>query len=89
MSHKPPSDTPAQLPTVESFPLGELFTVEQLAAAFPGILSVPALRWQLRFRDTNGLGPACVRVGKKLLIHRPSYERWLSRGAGGARFADS
>jgi hypothetical protein len=60
--------------------LSDLYTVEQLAAEFPNILTVPALRWQLRHRDENGLAPAgvCVRVGKKLLLNRPRYEAWLA-----------
>jgi len=62
--------------------LGDLTTVEDLAAAYPAVLTVPALRWQLRHRDENGLAPACVKMGKKLLIHRPSYERWLAGRTG-------
>ncbi len=65
--------------------LDELFTVEQLAQAYPQLLTVPGLRWQLRHRDTNGLGAACVRIGKKLLISKPAYESWLAqRGERGA-----
>lgn len=70
--------------TADTMSLNDLNTVDQLAAAFPNILSVPALRWQLRHRDENGLAVACVRVGKKLLIHRPRYEAWLSGRAGKA-----
>lgn len=62
--------------------LDDLHTVDQLAAQFPALLSVPALRWQLRHRDINGLAPACVRVGKKLLISRSRYEGWLASRAG-------
>lgn len=65
-------------PAGDAMSLDDLSTVDQLAAAFPNILSVPALRWQLRHRDENGLSVACVRVGKKLLIHRPRYEAWLA-----------
>lgn len=65
----------------EALSLNDLYTVDQLAAAFPNILSVPALRWQLRHRDENGLAAACVRVGKKLLLHRPRYEAWLATKA--------
>lgn len=65
----------------EAISLEDLYTVEALAAAHNKILTEAALRWQLRFREKNGLAPACVRVGKKLLIHRPRYERWLATGA--------
>jgi hypothetical protein len=66
--------------------LDDLHTVEQLAAAHANILTVPALRWQLRHRDENGLTAAgvCVKVGKKLLLIRPRYEVWLGTRAGKA-----
>lgn len=66
-----PTDTP---------PLDDWFTVEDMAAAFPKILNVPALRWQLRHRDTNGLAAvgAVRRCGKKLLISKTRFERWLA-----------
>ena len=64
--------------------LDDLDTVEDLAARFPRLLTVPTLRWQLRHRDTNGLAPACVSVGKKLLISRTRYEAWLATRAGRA-----
>lgn len=68
----------------DAISLEDLFTVEDLAAAHPNILTVAALRWQLRFRAQNGLESACVRVGKKLLVHRPRYERWLATRATAA-----
>lgn len=65
--------------------LDDLYTVEQLAAAHPRLLTVQALRWQLRHRDTNGLAGACVRIGKKLLIDKSRYQAWLAqRGEKGA-----
>lgn len=74
---------PQALPQGAAISLDDLSTIESLAAAFPGLLSVPTLRWQLRHRDTNGLAPACVPVGKKLLISRSRYESWLAQRAGG------
>lgn len=75
--------------TLETAPSGaialdDLDTVEGLAARFPRLLTVPTLRWQLRHRDSNGLAPACVAVGKKLLISRTRYEAWLATRAGRA-----
>lgn len=64
--------------------LDDLFTVEELAAKFPRLLSVPTLRWQLRHREQNGLAPACVPVGRKVLISRARYEQWLATRAGAA-----
>lgn len=64
--------------------LDDLDTVEGMAARYPRLLTVPTLRWQLRHRDTNGLAPACVAVGRKLLISRTRYEAWLATRAGRA-----
>lgn len=58
--------------------LDDLHSVEQLAEAYPHLLSVPALRWQLRHRANNGLASACVRVGKRLMIDKTRYEAWLT-----------
>lgn len=71
-------------PTAHAIHLGDLYTVDKLAGAFPELLSVATLRWQLRHRDTNGLAAACVPVGKKLLISRSRYEGWLASRAGRA-----
>jgi len=65
-----------------TMPLDDLHTVEELAKKYPRILSVFTLRWQLRDRAKNGLAPACVRVGKKLLISKTRYEQWLAARAG-------
>lgn len=61
--------------------LNDLYTVQQLAQQYPGILSVPTLRWQLRWRDANGLAKACVKMGKKLLISKSRYQAWLAQSA--------
>lgn len=61
--------------------LDDLYRVEALAEAFPDKLSADSLRWQLRHRHENGLAPAVVKLGKKLLISRSRYEQWLARRA--------
>ncbi len=68
--------------TNESMPLDDLHSVEDLAAKYPHILSVPTLRWQLRSRDRNGLANCCVQLGKRLLISQSRYETWLASQAG-------
>lgn len=70
--------------TPAALPLDDLNTLEGLANQYPGILSVQTLRWQLRDREKNGLAPACVRIGKKLLISKTRYEQWLAARAGNA-----
>lgn len=65
-----------------SLSLDDLHTVEEFASRYPHILSPYLLRWQLRDRERNGLAPACVRVGKKLLISKSRYEQWLASRAG-------
>lgn len=62
--------------------LNDLFNVYDFAARHPKILSVQTLRYQLRFRETNGLRNACVQLGKKLLISERRYQEWLSETGG-------
>ena len=61
--------------------LDDLFALEQFVAQYPNLLTLAALRWQLRHRDTNGLAPAVVRIGKKLCISKARYEAWLATQA--------
>lgn len=72
----------ANSPTVDAVQLSDLYPIDGLVAAHPALLSTATLRWQLRHRDTNGLAPACVRIGKKLLISKTRYEAWLATRAG-------
>ncbi len=69
--------------SIAACPIGldDLFTLEQFAAQFPHAITVAALRWQLRHRDSNGLAPAVVRIGKKLCISKSRYEAWLATQA--------
>lgn len=73
--------------TPAALPLDDLNDIEGLASQYPHILTVATLRWQLRDRAKNGLAPACVRVGKKLLISKTRYEQWLAARAGNASHA--
>lgn len=73
--------------TTTALQLDDLHDIEGLASQYPRILSVQTLRWQLRDREKNGLAPACVRVGKKLLISKARYEQWLAARAGNAAHA--
>jgi len=70
--------------TTAALQLDDLHDIEELASKYPRILSVQTLRWQLRDREKNGLAPACVRIGKKLLISKTRYEQWLAARAGNA-----
>lgn len=72
----------AEAATQEAVRLDDLSTIDDLASRYPNLLTVTTLRWQLRNRDANGLAPACVRLGKKLLISRSRYEHWLASRAG-------
>lgn len=58
--------------------LEDLRTIEQLVDERPDILTLPALRWQLRNRKTNGLAAACVSLRGRTLICKSRYERWLA-----------
>lgn len=70
-----------------TLPLDDLHTIEELANKYHRILTTHTLRWQLRDREKNGLAPACVRVGKKLLISKTRYEQWLAARAGSGAHA--
>lgn len=61
--------------------LGDLHPVEDFVAAHPNVLTLEAVRWQLRHRDKNGLAGACVRIGKRLFISGARYEAWLASQA--------
>jgi len=50
-------------------------TVDGLAKVSGGKLTATQIRWQLRFRDENGLDEAVVKVGKIIYIHVPTYMR--------------
>lgn len=65
----------------ESIDLGDLRSVEDLAAEHPRVLSVATLRNQLRQREKNGLSGCCVPVGRRLMIIKPRYEAWLASRA--------
>ena len=65
--------------------LDDLYSIDKLVATYPDLLTVTSLRWQLRHRTTNGLAHACVHLGKKLLISKSRYERWLALRAGEQR----
>lgn len=62
--------------------LEDLYSIEDLAAAFPKILSPDTLRWQLRRRNENGLARCCFPVGRRILISKSRYEAWMASRAG-------
>ena len=72
---------------VESIPLCDLRSIDELVAEHPKVLQVSTLRWQLRHRESNGLAHCCVAIGKKLLISKSRYEGWLGTQAGKGRAA--
>jgi hypothetical protein len=48
-------------------------TIKGLSKLSNGKLSETQIRWQLRFRDQNGLDKAVVKIGKIIYIHVPSF----------------
>lgn len=71
--------------TDSSIAVDDLRTIPGLIAENPDVLTEPMLRWQLRHRFENGLAQFCVPVGRKLLISKSGYERWLASQAGTRR----
>jgi hypothetical protein len=68
----------------DAITLDDLYTVEDLAKRYPKTLPAKTLAWQVRNREQNGLAPAVVHVGKRLLISKSRYEHWLATQAGRA-----
>ncbi len=54
----------------------DLRTVKQLASMNPAF-SEASLRWLLFQAEKNGLDRAVVKVGSRVLIDVPIFERWL------------
>lgn len=68
--------------STEAIDPADLRTIEGLAAEHPDLLTVHALRYQVRRRGTNGLAPACVRLGRRILVSKTRYAVWLGTQAG-------
>ena len=63
---------------METIDLNDLYTVPELAARHPRILSESLLRYQLRDRASTGLSRCCVKIGKKVFIAEHLYQTWLA-----------
>jgi len=61
-----------------------LRTVKQLAEANPGVWTEASLRWLIYNARQNGLEKALLKVGRRVLIDVPEFERWLE----GQRMSD-
>ena len=61
----------------------DLRTVKQTVAECPW-LTEPALRRYIFDSAQNGLAPALVRIGRRLLIHQPTFNAWLESHRGAA-----
>ena len=77
MKAKPTTAEPSDLHAIP-IAFDDLFSVQDLAKAHPAILTEATVRWYLRHRDSNGLAPACVPLGKKLLLSGRRFEAWLA-----------
>lgn len=60
------------------FAFQDLRTVQQLSERNPAFTQ-PSLRWLIFNAKTNGLDKAIVRVGTRVLIDEPRFNRWLER----------
>ena len=59
----------------------ELRTVKQTVEACAW-LTEPALRRYVFDAERNGLACALVRIGRRLLIHKPTFDEWLESHRG-------
>ena len=53
-----------------------LVTVKQFSASSPAF-SEASIRWMIFCAERNGLDRALVKVGRRILIDVPEFERWL------------
>lgn len=60
----------------EPFDFRDLRTAKQIAAANPA-LSCSTLKWWIYGGEANGLQAAIIRIGRKVLIHEPTFNAWL------------
>ena len=56
----------------------ELRTVRQIAEQNPALPLGTVKTW-MNQRERNGLQEAVVRIGRKTLIHLPTFNAWLAR----------
>jgi len=57
----------------------DLMSVKELAES-SSAFSESSLRWLLFNADKSGLDRALVKVGRRVLIDVPEFERWLEAG---------
>ena len=56
--------------------IDELLTVKQLAQKCPAFTEA-SLRWMIFNAEMNGLNQALMKVGRRVLIDVPQFERWI------------
>lgn len=54
----------------------DLATVKQVAAEAQ-FITVDTLRWWIFNSERNGLQPALLKIGKRVYIDRPLFNKWL------------
>ena len=57
--------------------LSEFATKEGLVKEYPDLINMSSLEWILRFREENGFDEAVRKLGRKLVIHKPTFVRVL------------
>lgn len=60
--------------------LDDFLTKDAFLERYPGLISRHQLEWMLRYRDENGLASAVKQLGRKLVIHVPTFTEWLDAG---------
>lgn len=61
--------------------IDEFATPKALIRICPNLeLTEQQMNWALRHRKTNGLDSAVKKMGRNLVIHIPTFTRWLLDG---------
>jgi hypothetical protein len=67
----------AKLPEID---FRDLRTPKEIGDANPAIRR--SVRWWIERAEVNGFHTCILRVGRKLLIHEPRFNRWLADHLG-------
>jgi hypothetical protein len=57
--------------------LSEFVTKKGLCREYPDLINESRLDWLLRFREENGFNEAVRKLGRTLVIHKPTFVRIL------------
>lgn len=64
--------------------LDEFVPAQKFPEIYSDLITRSQLEWALRHREENGLAPAVKKIGRSLIIHVPTFTKWLMDGGNKA-----